>query len=354
MSKLLSIATAGVLAEQSAGVGDSRFPRVDYVELPRLVDAETIDYSVYDRGFAGDVMRQIETQLRSDLYLTTLGWMRSRRNPLVFTWSERAGIPFAFYKRFFRSKVRFITMFQCWSDRQEAAVSMLGLFAAMDGIVVHCNSMKYNLLRLGVPEPKIHVIPYSIDQSFFSPIAGVNQRRELIVSIGEPRTRDYNSLFRAVDGLPVELKVAASGLWYARERANLPKSSVPDNVTILRHIPQTELRSFYASARFIVLPLVNLVYSAGATSALEAGSMGRAVIAYRSAGIVDYILDGETGILVEPGDESALRAAIQYLLANPGEAARLGQNARQRITEKLNLETYVCNLAELLRNNLPA
>ena len=76
--------------------------------------------------------------------------------------------------------------------------------------------------------------------------------------------------------------------------------------------------------------------------------MARAVIAFHSRGIADYIIDGETGILVEPGNISAMRDAIQYLLANPKEAQRLGENARQRMLEELNLETYVRRIAEVV------
>jgi glycosyltransferase involved in cell wall biosynthesis len=66
---------------------------------------------------------------------------------------------------------------------------------------------------------------------------------------------------------------------------------------------------------------------------------------------LDYIIDGETGILVEPGNIRAMREAIQFLLANPKEAERLGENARQRMLEELNLETYVKNLADVLVQN---
>ncbi len=39
-----------------------------------------------------------------------------------------------------------------------------------------------------------------------------------------------------------------------------------------------------------------------------------------------------------------MREAIAYLLANPQEAQRLGQNARQRVEEELNLDAYVQRL----------
>ena len=43
-----------------------------------------------------------------------------------------------------------------------------------------------------------------------------------------------------------------------------------------------------------------------------------------------------------------MRDAIHYLLSNPKEAKRMGQNARQRIAEKFNLDTYVRKIADVL------
>ena len=134
MTKILSVATAGVFAEQSTDINHLRFPRVDYIELQRLLNLETIDYSAYDAGYAGKIFRHLETQLRSDIYIAMLGWWKSRNHQLVFAWSERAGIPLAAYKRLSRSNNRFVTMFQCSSDRQELAVTRFNLFPTMDEI----------------------------------------------------------------------------------------------------------------------------------------------------------------------------------------------------------------------------
>ena len=348
MTSLLSVATAAVFPEQLSDTKHLQFPRVDYIELQRQLNAETLDYSAYDNNNAGRFFRHLETQLRSDVYLATIGWRRSHRHSTVFTWSERAGIPFAAYHRFLPSKQRFITMFQCWSKRQEYVVKTLNLFQAMDTIIVHCNSMKENLIQLGAPAERVKAIHYSIDQSFFSPLSGVKQIENFVMSVGESRSRDYVSLFKAVEDLPVKLEVAGYGHWYAREKNHLPEQEIPRNVSLLKHLSQKELRNRYASSQFVVLPVRDLVYSAGATAAMEAASMARAVVAFRSRGIMDYIIDGETGILVDPGDMQALQDAIQYLLANPNEAKRLGENARQRILDELNLESYVKNIAELL------
>jgi glycosyltransferase involved in cell wall biosynthesis len=270
---------------------------------------------------------------------------------LTFAWSERAGIPLAAYKRLIESDNRFVSMFQCWSDRQELAVTKFNLFSTMNAIIVHCSSMKENFVRLGAPEEKVKVVHYSIDQNFFSPDRETGQTDPMIISVGEPRSRDYPLLFQAVEDLPVTLTVAGFGHWYAREKNNSLKGPIPENVIMTKHLPQAELRAMYARSQFVVLPIRDLVYSAGATAAMEAGSMARAVVAFRSRGIVDYIIDGETGILVEPGNMAEMRNAIQFLLANPKEARRLGQNARQRVLEELNLERYVSQIADLLTEN---
>jgi glycosyltransferase involved in cell wall biosynthesis len=345
--KILSVATAGVLIEQLWDANHKAFPRVDYIELQHLLNADTMDYSCYDQNVVGKVFRSLETQWRSDLYLAALSWLRSSKYDRVFAWSERAGIPLAAYKRLAGSNNQLVAMFQCWSPRQELVITTLQLLRAMDSIVVHCSSMKQKLVSLGAPVENVKVIHYSIDQDYFSPLPGAQQQR-MIMSIGEPRSRDYASLFKAVDGLSIQLSVPAYGHWYAREKHNGLNTYIPENVYVMKHLSQPELRDLYARAQFVVLPIRDLVYSAGATATLEAGCMARAVIAFRSAGISDYIIDGETGILIEPGDVAGLRDAIEFLLSNPDEAKRLGQNGRQRIMSEFTLEKYVQRIAELL------
>ena len=62
----------------------------------------------------------------------------------------------------------------------------------------------------------------------------------------------------------------------------------------------------------------------------EAMAHGRAVVATRVGGL-DLVRDGETGLLVEPGDRAALRAAIDRLLADPALRRRLGEAARNHV-----------------------
>jgi glycogen(starch) synthase len=64
---------------------------------------------------------------------------------------------------------------------------------------------------------------------------------------------------------------------------------------------------------------------------MEAMAIGLPVIATRVAGLADLIADCENGLLVPPGDATALRRAIQTLLVDAELRTRLGSNARRAI-----------------------
>ena len=55
---------------------------------------------------------------------------------------------------------------------------------------------------------------------------------------------------------------------------------------------------------------------------------GRPVVATAVGGLLDLVVDGETGLLVPPGTYRALRDALERLLADPQERMRLGSGAR--------------------------
>jgi glycosyltransferase involved in cell wall biosynthesis len=65
---------------------------------------------------------------------------------------------------------------------------------------------------------------------------------------------------------------------------------------------------------------------------------GRPVVASAVGGLLDLVVDGQTGLLVPPGDVGALRAALQRLLADAELRRRLGAAARKRAREELSWE----------------
>ena len=76
--------------------------------------------------------------------------------------------------------------------------------------------------------------------------------------------------------------------------------------------------------------------------------MGKAVVVSAANGHADIVRDGETGILVPPGDPDRLRSEIERLLANPEQRARLGRQARWAVERSYSLEAYVERLRQEL------
>ena len=81
---------------------------------------------------------------------------------------------------------------------------------------------------------------------------------------------------------------------------------------------------------------------------VEAGLRGKPVVAGRSGGIPDAVIDGETGALVDPLDLADVADAVTRLLTDPDLAARLGRGGQRRAREELAWPRSTERLARLL------
>lgn len=104
----------------------------------------------------------------------------------------------------------------------------------------------------------------------------------------------------------------------------------PDNVVVLRDWPHEAVMQAWQRC---MLGLIPSIWSDPCpTVAMEAMSTGRALIASRIGGLIDLVVDGETGLLVAPGDHVALAQAMQRLLDEPALRERMGAAGRQHVT----------------------
>jgi glycosyltransferase involved in cell wall biosynthesis len=100
------------------------------------------------------------------------------------------------------------------------------------------------------------------------------------------------------------------------------------NIIALEGLPHHKVVRAFQDAIFAVAP--SIVPEAFCLVALEAMAMGRAVVASRSGGLSDLVVDGESGLLVPPGDVTALREALLGLLTSAEERKRMGAAAAKR------------------------
>jgi glycosyltransferase involved in cell wall biosynthesis len=82
---------------------------------------------------------------------------------------------------------------------------------------------------------------------------------------------------------------------------------------------------------------------------LEAAAAGKPVVSTRTTGVVDVVVDGDTGLLVPPGDPVALTRAIERLLDDRTLARQMGARARQLVGEQFENSSYLNRLGEMLQ-----
>lgn len=81
---------------------------------------------------------------------------------------------------------------------------------------------------------------------------------------------------------------------------------------------------------------------------VEAMARGRAVVATRSGGPAEIVLDGETGILVPPGDADALAIAMVRLVDSPDLRESLASRSVRRAREMFSVEEFASRLHAVL------
>ncbi|MCG7392444.1 glycosyltransferase [Microvirga sp. ACRRW] len=110
-------------------------------------------------------------------------------------------------------------------------------------------------------------------------------------------------------------------------------------------VSEEELRGFYDACDIFVAPSrfesFGLIF-------VEAMTFAKPVVGCRAGGMPEVILDGETGLLAEPGDAQSLREALKKLLNDPSLRSKMGHDGRRRYEQSFTVERMVKDTAELL------
>lgn len=114
---------------------------------------------------------------------------------------------------------------------------------------------------------------------------------------------------------------------------SLPDEVSSQNVVICKNWPHEAVMAAWNRCVFGLIP--SLWAEPFGLVALEAMFQGKPLVASRIGGLADIIVNGETGVLVPPGDPQALREAMQKLLDDPARQISMGRMARQKSLEFL-------------------
>jgi glycosyltransferase involved in cell wall biosynthesis len=141
-----------------------------------------------------------------------------------------------------------------------------------------------------------------------------------IVGYANPAEGDYEQSLKALAAqLGIERRVVFTGL---------------------RH----DVPALLAAATVSVMPSLNEALS---NVLLESMAAGAPTVATRVGGTPEAVIDGVTGLLVEPGDPAALAESIARLLIDRDLASRLSEAARKTIEGRYSVETMVRSTQQL-------
>lgn len=191
-------------------------------------------------------------------------------------------------------------------------------------------------------------INHRVDTDFYHPgPAPTAPEYPYVFSIGNDYSRDWETMFQAVS-----LCAARPGFAHRfRIHTTKPVPEHGPHAEVIREsVTFSQMRDLYRKASVVVVALRDVIHPGGITTLLEAMATGRPVVVTSSRGVSDHLADGETCLVVPPGNPRALADAINRLLDSPQEAARLGANARTYAVETCHNRVFARSLAAVLRD----
>lgn len=337
--RVLIIATNATPAGLAAEVRAGQHQRVDYLELAERFDSEYIDYN---RLRSLPLAQKFEDLLRSDLRLAAAvaHVVRRKSYDCVISLSERVGIPLALL---LDRRVRHIVIFHHgMSPKKLQLIKALRLQRRWDLIAAISRAEAKGMrAALDLAPERVVALHTPVDTNFYRPGAPSSGNEGFIQSLGLSY-RDYPTLIRAMRRLPhIPCQLRVGSTWVSR-RSGHEQEHLPPNISVEPFVPPMRLRECYAASRFVIVPIrATTQWSAGCTSVQAAQAMGKPVVATRMPGLSEYIVEGETGLLVDQGDDRSMAEAIDMLWNAPQRVARMGREARRWMQEQFSFDAWL-------------
>lgn len=212
-----------------------------------------------------------------------------------------------------------------WSLR--AALRDAAAVTACSRVTLH------DLERFGLPAGTGEVVfnGVQLDGVTPRPPAGLPPRYLAAVARIE-RNKGFDLLLTAFaeSGLPadVHLVIGGSGSQEAALRSVAHELGVGDTVHFTGRLSSEEVAGVFSQAEVVVVPSR---FEPFGIVVLEAWRAGAPLVCTDRGGPPEFVTDGLDGLLVDPHDTAALRAAIVRLVEDPAEAGTLGAAGRTRV-----------------------
>ena len=216
------------------------------------------------------------------------------------------------------------------------------------------NNQKNTLKKIGIDSKKIIVILDGTDPSVFKPGLETKFLEErhntngkyIMLTVGHlEKRKGHDNVIKAISRIR---EIIPDIVYIIVGRGPMEQDLIElvndldlnENVQFTGFVPYSELPYYYNLCDIFIMPSRNenddiegygLVY-------VEANSCQKPTIGGNSGGVYDAIIDGQTGLLVNPNDIQDIANKIVYLKNNRNISTQLGIRGRKRVIKELNYE----------------
>jgi glycosyltransferase involved in cell wall biosynthesis len=206
-------------------------------------------------------------------------------------------------------------------------------------ITVSENSFNDILADHEVDPARMAIVPVGVDVDLFRPLPSVEPvpGRLITTASADVTMKGLSYLLEAVakvrtDRDDAHLVVIGKRKPGGRSDEVIRQLGLDDHVEFVTGVPDDRIIELYGEAQLAVVPSL---YEGFSLPAIEAMSCGTPLVATSGGALPEVVgRDGETALVVPPGDSEALAAKLRWALDRPGLRATVGAAGRQRVVDQ--------------------
>jgi glycosyltransferase involved in cell wall biosynthesis len=205
-------------------------------------------------------------------------------------------------------------------------------------ITVSKNSFEDIHADHGVPRERMHIVPVGVDQEIFRPLPHVARipGRLITTASADVTMKGLKYLLEALAKLRTEREVSLVVIGRRKEGGvsdrTITDLGLDDIVEFVTGVPEERIIELYSEAEVAVVPSL---YEGFSLPAIEAMSCAVPLVSTTGGALPEVVgKDGETALLLPPGDSGALAARLAEALDDPDLRARIGAAGRQRVIDR--------------------
>jgi glycosyltransferase involved in cell wall biosynthesis len=229
------------------------------------------------------------------------------------------------------------------------------MFAYANGLIAVSRDMIGQLVRMGAPREKIFYNPYGVEVSQFKPVPRKPSLQVIAVGRFVEKKAPYLTIIafkKVLERVPeAKLVMVGSGPLHDVCRQLIKSLHIDHAVDLKGVLDQEHVAALMEqSCMFVQHSLTPRSGDSEGTplAILEAGASGLPIVSTRHAGIMDAVVDGETGFLVDEGDVDGMAQHMYQLLTDPHLIGKMGSRGREYIAENFNVNASIKNLEDIL------